>query len=98
MRILRWTVVAIGGAVVAFVNGTPRSPGNCTRSELEDQEHEVVLGLAYEKESWRDAIEDYRGHDKHNITLIDLSHCGLGSDGLESLSCQVAGNVMHAVL
>ncbi len=97
MRVLRGIAVAIGGAVGVLVSGAPRSTGNCTRSEMENQVDEAVVDLAYEKESWRDAIEDYRGHNKRGI-VIDLSHCGLGNDGLESLSCQVADNVMHAVL
>ncbi len=51
MRALRGMAVAIGGAVGVLVSGAPRSIGNCTRSEMENQVNEVVVGLAYEKES-----------------------------------------------
>ncbi len=97
MRALRGVVVVIWGAVGVLVSGIPISTGNYTRNAVEKHVNEVVVDLAYEKESWRDAIEGCRGHNTHGI-VIDLSHCGLGSDGLESLSCQVVDNMMDAVL
>ncbi len=98
MRALKGIAIAIGGAVSVLVNGAPRSTGNCTRSEMENQVDEVAVSLAYEKESWRNAIEDYREHNTRGGIIIDLSHCGLGNDGLEDLSSQVSDNVMDTVL
>ncbi len=99
MRVSRGIAVAIVGALSALVNGAPRSTGNCTRSEMENQVDEVVVNLAYDKKSWRNAIEGYRGNNTRCNIIINLSHCGLGNDGLEDLSSQVSdNNVMDTVL